>query len=193
MLDKAPLPAPRPRPSRSQGRSLAALAGPLIRALHQVDTACMRALSGAVSPEQRACARLEVAMWAPLRRALTGHIVDARRDNEGQRIDVLLADDLLAFVDEVLLWVADVEAGGERRAARYLAACKERVGQLAALGGEVSALRAQVVALEKILADTSAPKASFEAQAAVVHQQIMAALKAHSPRQSMSLLDELTE
>jgi hypothetical protein len=153
----------------------------------------MRALSGAVSPEQRACARLEVAMWAPLRRALTGHIVEARGDNEGQRIDVLLGDDLLAFVDEVLAWVADVEAGGARRAARYLGACKERVGQLAALGGEVAALRAQVVALGQALTEGEAPPPGFDARAAAVHQAIMAALKAHSPRQAMSLLDELAE
>ena len=191
MLDKAPLPAPKSRPCRSQGRTLASLAGPLIRALHQVDGACMRALSGAVSAEERACARLEVAMWAPLRRALSGHIVEARGDNEGQRIDVLLADDLLAFVDEVLLWVADVEAGGERRAARYLSACKERVGQLAALGGDAAALRAQVAGLEQVCNDATQP--DFAARAAAVHKDIMAALKAHSPRQAMSLLDELAE
>lgn len=130
-------------------------------------------------------------MWAPLRRALSGHIVEARGDGDGERIDVLLAEDLLAFVDDVLLWVADVEAGGSRRTARYLAACRQQVGQLAALGADAQELRAKVAGLEaKYAADIDAPLQEGLVQ---LHGDIAAALKAHFPRVQPSLLEDLAD
>lgn len=189
---------PQHHPSAAPGRSLTSLAGPLIRALHQVDAACMHALNQSAHGDALVCARLEVAMWAPLHRALAQHL---SRDADGEdhaRIDTLLADDLLAFVDDVLLWVADVAAGGDRRAARYLGACRQRLGELAAFGGEVKLLRQQLDAVAAKMAPApeeadrpASPTQDWALPLARLHQTIIAALQERAPRPASTLLDAL--
>ena len=157
----------------------------MIRALHQVDSACMRALSDAITTEQRAQARLEVSVWAPLRRALVAHIEDAHADVEHARIDVVLADHLLAFADDVLQWVADVEAGGERRLARYQACCRMLCGQIAALGGNDAPFRARLQALAP-----TPPEAQMKSLCQL-HDDLVRALEQLCPRTEKVLLDDL--
>ncbi len=192
MPAKVPLPERPARASRARlasGRSLTSLAGPLIRALHQVDAACMRALNNSVGDDARACALLEVHMWAPLHRALSNHLAQNHTDVE--RIDSLLADDLLAFVDEVLLWVADVEAGGERRATRYLGACRQRLGELAAFGGDARGLRQQLDKIVQHMASPGAESQDLAVPLAVLHGSIAAAVDAKQPRIKHTLLDQI--
>lgn len=167
------------------GRTLASLAAPMIRALHQVDSACMRALSTAVTDPQRAQARLEVSLWGPLRRALVAHIEDAHADIEHARIDVVLADHLLAFADDVLQWVADVEAGGERQLSRYQACCRGLCGQIAALGGDATPYRTRLQAI--VLADPEAQIKSL----CQLHDDLVRALETLCPRTDKVLLDDL--
>lgn len=199
MRTQAPLKTPTHRVP-VPGRSLTSLAGPLIRALHQVDAACMQALNQSAQGDALVCARLEVAMWAPLHRALSSHLAHKEGGDDQERIDALLADDLLGFVDDVLLWVADVAAGGERRAGRYLGACRQRLGELAAFGGETKALQQQLTALEAKMAAAQASAAASSAATtnqdwavplAQLHAAIAAALEVQAPRTQQTLLDTL--
>lgn len=184
-------PAPRPGPRRPAGRTLASLAAPLTRALHQVDGACMRALAAAVTPEQRAVAALEVSLWAPRRRALEAHIRETSHEGAGERIDAVLADALIVYVDEVLQWVTDVEAGGERRLARFAACCRTLVGELDALGGDSAPLRPQLAAAQAKLTGPEPALPAIEGQLVALHQDLAARLHAASPRSRGSLLDDL--
>jgi hypothetical protein len=178
---------------RTAGRTLASLAAPLTRALHQVDTACMRSLAQAVSPHERACAALEVSLWGPLRRSLVAHSRETRDDGTSERIDVVLADTLLAFVDDVLQWVADVEAGETRKLARYHMCCRQLLGQLAALGGDPTQMRQLLDKAQLGPTPTPAACLAAEKQLVAVHGQLMALLRKHSPRNQPTLLDDLAE
>jgi hypothetical protein len=174
-------------------RTLASLAAPLTRALHQVDTACMAALAGAITPHERRCAQLEVTLWAPLRRALLAHIRETSPSAPSERIDAVLADSLLEFVDGVLQRVADVGAGGSRRLGRYLGCCREFAGQLDALGGSSAPQRAVLLAVAQELEGDAPPVARLEAQLVDVHAQLLHALHALAPRAQQCLLDDIGE
>lgn len=186
-----PATALRPGAHRPVGRTLASLAAPLTRALHRVDGACMRALASAVSPAQRQVAALEVSLWAPLRRALETHLRETSHEGASERIDAVLADALTAFVDDVLSWVTDVEAGGERRLVRFVACCRTLISELDALGGDTSQLRPKLAAAQARLAAPKPDLAAVELQIVGLHRELAASLHAASPRGQASLLDDL--
>ncbi|MBI3178390.1 MAG: hypothetical protein HYZ27_01940 [Deltaproteobacteria bacterium] len=135
-----------------------------------------------VSEATRDELRLELALAGRLHRSLERALAELPED-------VVLLASLGEYAGEAQAILDDLAAGGLRRAERLIAFARDKVGELAASGGQVAELKAQLKRAKEKLVQGDATGGT--ADASVAWMRAHAELTRLEPASATSLLDDL--